>query len=59
MSSTPNNASEAYLKDNAEGLRDLLDAPVSASDDPSPDLSRLKGWDYIPSVWPHCNMCNK
>lgn len=59
MSSTPNNASEAYLKDNAEGLRDLLNAPVSASDDPSPDLSRLKGWCCIPSFMSHCNMCNK
>lgn len=59
MSSTPNNASEAYLKDNAEGLRDLLDAPVSASDDPSPDLSRYKEWGYIPCINPHCDMCGK
>lgn len=32
------------VEKDAEGLRNLLDA--------SPDLSRLKGWDYIPSINP-------
>ena len=36
--------SSSHVFQDAEGLRDLLGA--------SPDLSRLKGWDYIPSINP-------
>lgn len=39
------------VEQDAKGLRDLLDAPVRASDDPSPDLV-MRGWGYIPSMMP-------